>query len=178
MRANGLQRTAESRGGCNRRASWPPSLSLSRSAMRTSQFILLQVAVLLLSLLKSYGGEKIDEFNTLPAGDTLEMRFSSGGCFHFYTYDLTFSNSTVRTNLRKLQLSPSDLAGLDTLIAFYRTNKYADCTTQNTIKISQLRDGKVIATEEFKDASCRSRKIKGVLTIPGLVARLENGASK
>ena len=42
-----LQRTAASRRGCNRRVSWPPSLSLGRRRMRTALFIVFSSALLL-----------------------------------------------------------------------------------------------------------------------------------
>jgi len=120
------------------------------------------------------------------------MRFTSGGCFHFYTYDLTFTrtNASVtavelewvnskaayrdarKREIGKLELSETDLTGLDTLLTFYRTNMAARCTTRNKIRISQMRLGKVIAAEEFEDASCKAQTVKEILTIPLLVRRL------
>ena len=122
------------------------------------------------------------------------MRFTSGGCFHFYTYDLTFTRTNVsvatvnlewigpgenyrdgeRRALGQLELSDADIVGLDTLLAFYRTNTAGGCTTKVEIKISQIRDGKVMATEKFVDSSCRAAAVKDVLTIQSLTRRLPN----
>jgi hypothetical protein len=148
---------------------------------------------------KASAADQIDGFTKLPSGNTLQMRFTSGGCFHFYILDLTFTSSprpaaTVfdivlepaetgkGTGLReagrekrgKLSLSKNDLAGLDNLLAFYRTNTAAGCTTHNGIEISQVRDGKIVASEKFQDNSCGARRINGVLTIGALEQRLPN----
>jgi hypothetical protein len=144
--------------------------------------------------------DKVEGFANLTGGDTLQMRFTSGGCFHFYTYDLMFTGGpkpgvsvaavrleldspspranyrdAERRELGNLSLSESDLAGLDTLLRFYRTNGVGGCTTHNGIKISQIRNGKVIATENFVDASCNvcDGRVKGVLSIDSLVQRLK-----
>jgi hypothetical protein len=163
--------------------------------MRTLRFITPLVSAILCSLVHVSATDKIDGFTKLAAGDTLQMRFTSGGCFHFYTYDVTFTRKAKptasvaavrqewvgagtgyrdaeRQELGELRLSKSDLSGLDALLAFYRSNTNRGCTTEDSIKISQIRDGKVIATEEFTDASCRAHDVKGVLTIPSLARRL------
>jgi hypothetical protein len=77
----------------------------------------------------------------------------------------------ARRELGSVSLSQADLDGLDALLKFYRTNSLTGCTTKDKISISHVRAGKVIATEDFVDASCRSRRVKGVLTIPALLAR-------
>lgn len=163
--------------------------------MHTLRLIPILASTVLCSLTLLTAADKADGFSKLPPGDALKMRFTSEGCFHFYTYDLTFTrNATAtasvtlimlewvgtgdtyrdaeRSELGKLPLSDTDLAGLDSLLAFYRTNSSAGCTTKDSIKISQIRNGKVIATEKFKDASCGADDIKGVLSIRSLVRRL------
>lgn len=74
-------------------------------------------------------------------------------------------------NLGK-ELTVKELVGLDTLLAFYRTNTVGGCTTRDEITISQIRGGKIIATEQFKDASCSADRVKDVLTIDALSSRL------
>jgi hypothetical protein len=167
--------------------------------MHRSRFIPILVSAILSSLAGASAADKIDGFAKLTSGDTLHTRFTSGGCFHFYTYDLTFTRTpkpTVsvvavrleldgpdprggyrdaeRRELGKVPLSESDLAGLDALLAFYRTNSAGGCTTYDGIKISQIHNGKVIATEQFIDASCKvcAGKVKGVLSIDSFVQRL------
>ncbi|MEI2725941.1 MAG: hypothetical protein V9H26_21225 [Verrucomicrobiota bacterium] len=140
--------------------------------MRTSRFIPILFAAFLSSLVHSSAADGIDGFTKLTSGDTLQVRFTSEGCFHFYTDVLTFTSTNgsvavVMGNLGK-ELTVKELAGLDILLAFYRTNTFDRCTTRNEITISQIRGGKVIATEQFKDASCRARKVKDVLTIEAL----------
>jgi len=169
--------------------------------MRTLRFFSILVSGILLSLAHALAVDKIDGFAKLTSTDTLQMRFTSGGCFHFYTCELTFTRTpkpTVsvvavrlespdprgryrdaeRRDLGKLPLSEKDLAGLDTLLGFYRTNNSGGCTTVDSIKISQIRDGKVMATENFTDASCRASGGKGVLSIESLVRRLPEKKEK
>jgi hypothetical protein len=151
--------------------------------MNTSPFIPLLFSAFLSSLVHSSPPERIDGFAKLTLGDTLQVRFTSGGCFHFYTYDLTFTrtNASVaveRRDFGKLELTDVDLAGLDTLLTFYRTNTFGGCTTEDEITISQIRDGKVIATEQLKDASCRASKVKDVLTIKSVARRLSQKKEK
>jgi hypothetical protein len=159
------------------------------------------IAVLaILSLLAAASAaEKLDGFVKLTSADTLQMRYTSGGCFHFYTYELTFARTpnpnvsvvavrleldgpdpgaryrdAERRELGQLPLSKSDLAELDTLLGFYRTNRIGGCTTCDQIRISRIHDGKVIATEHFVDASCAvcDGRVKGALSIDSLVQRL------
>src|SRR5258708_39581293 len=115
--------------------------------MDTPRFIPFLVLAILCSLAGASASDEVDGFAKLTSGDALQMRFTSGGCFHFYTYDLTFTRTnkpTVSVVAVRLELdgpdprpnypdaerrergplppSDSDLAGLDTLFAFYRTN--------------------------------------------------------
>ena len=47
---------------------------------------------------KASAADQVDGFSNLPSGDTLQMRFTSEGCFHAYAYDLTFTR-TPRSNV-------------------------------------------------------------------------------
>jgi hypothetical protein len=152
-------------------------------------------ACFLFAVSTSSAADRIDGFTHLLPGDTLQMRFTSEGCFHFYTDELTFTRTNQaavsitairleldpKTNkvreaehreLGKLNLSTTDLARLDAWLAYYRTNQAGRCTTVDNIRISQIHDGKTVATERFADASCESGSLKGVLTIEALLYRL------
>jgi len=83
------------------------------------------------------------------------------------------SPDVKREALGHLPLTDSDLKGLDELLRFYRSSPRGGCTTTDTITISQVRDGKTIATEQFTDGSCSTYQMKGVTTLPELVHRLE-----
>jgi len=140
---------------------------------------------------------KIDTFSKLPPGDILQIRYTSGGCFHFFTYDLAFTRTNgpavsveairleldgpdpgakyrdaERRELGRLSLSNEELAGLDLLLRFYRTNTVSGCTTYDGIQISQVHDGKVIATEKFVDSSCATRYVNGLVSIQSITQRL------
>ena len=140
--------------------------------------------------------DKMDTFSKLPATDILQVRFVSRGCFHFSTHELTFrrgATSTVavvsvlqewsdatkqlsdvkREELGHVTLTDSDLKGLDELLRFYRSSPWGGCTTTDTITISQVRDGKTIATEQFTDSSCSTYQMKDVTTLAEVVRRLE-----
>jgi hypothetical protein len=154
-----------------------------RPRMHTTRFFPLLFAAFLTSLVHCSAADRIDGFAKLASADTLQVRFTSGGCFHFYTYILTFTRTNTlvaveRPDRGKLELADMDLAGLDTLLTFYRTNTAGGCTTQDKITISQVRDGTVIATEQLKDDSCRAYGVKGVLTIKSLARRFPEKKDK
>lgn len=178
-------------GGCD-------SFRMLLAHMRMTHLITMLASGILCSLAQSPVANTVDGFSKLAFGDTLQMRFTSKGCFHSYTYDVTFTRkvkptasvtavtlewvgpgATYRDGKRRelgtLSLTESDLAGLDALLAFYRSNTNRNCTTKDSIKITWVRDGKVIATEEFTDPSCDADDLKGVLTIPSLAQRLPKG---
>ena len=159
--------------------------------MQISRLIWILILVILSTPAKSSAGEQIAGFARLVPGDTLQMRFASEGCFHAYSFDLTFTRTSVTASAEKwdaaantyrggewlgaLPLSETDLKDLDALLAFYRTNTVSGCTTINTIKLSQIHGGEAVATEKFTDASCRVEdgNVKGVLSIQSLLRRLQ-----
>lgn len=119
----------------------------------------------------------------LPKGDQLEISFASDGCRHSRAYNLTFRRATETTvfitNAKKqaesgqLTLSKDDVDGLDRLVRFYRSRSPGNCTTSDSITISQRHEGKIVATEEYTDDSCATHTMTGVTTIPALVRRLQ-----
>jgi len=79
-----------------------------------------------------------------------------------------------RITLDQLTLSDAELTSLDGLMQFYRTNPRGDCTTTDTITITQLRDGKAVTTEQFSDGSCRGRQQSGVMPFLQIIQELES----
>lgn len=112
------------------------------------------ISILILAILslpaKSWAGDRVAGFARLAPGDTLQVSFASEGCFHAYSYDLTFTRTTVTVTevvwdaaanayregarLGKLPISDADIKSLDGLLAYHRTNRVSGCTTINTIK--------------------------------------------
>jgi hypothetical protein len=76
-------------------------------------------------------------------------------------------------HLGQLTLTESDLNRLDKLLRFYRSSRSDNCTSTDTIEISQIRDGKIIAIEKIIDKSCDLYGLKNVLTFGEIVGRLD-----
>jgi hypothetical protein len=126
------------------------------------------------AIVRRISPDKAVTFSSLPMTDTLEVRFSSRGCFHFYTYDFSFRHGATsmvsvvsvghewseeekeyvemsRENLGQVQLTESHLMRLDELLRFYRSQPHGSCTTVDTITLTQARDGKILGREQFID---------------------------
>jgi hypothetical protein len=116
---------------------------------------------------------RITSFKSLASGTERQIRFQSIGCFSQQTYQLrvrerVLSVYKVAADERipakfgrdkaefvgSVQLSDRELAGLDALIAFYRSNPSSNCTTVDSISITDLHNDKPIAQESFTDGSC------------------------
>ena len=140
--------------------------------------------------------DRIEGFSQLPVGDRLDLTLSAVNCFNVIEYNLSCTSETPTNNsVRRVKaqwngkgakrlnkhlgkeraylLSGSEIAGLDALLVFYRTNTLADiCTVRTTVKISQFREKTLIANEQFKDNSCRSFNTPGVITIMDISRRM------
>lgn len=153
--------------------------------------IILSVTAALYSLSTIVAAEKVSGFASLPADDALEVTYSSVGCFHSQSHELTFTRSTNvtvsvieikpimaadkmsiigtnRVRMGDLVLSKEEVEGLDRLFAFYRSGPRSGCTTVDTISISQHRKGRLIAKEQFTDGSCS--RLESMTRIIDLVA--------
>ena len=133
--------------------------------------------------------DKVDTFSELPVSDTLRVRFVSNGCFHSSVHELVLGGGAPRTvavfalagqrtgaknsvpqeDLGQVNLTDSDLKGLDSLLRFYRSGADGGCTTVDTIEIAQIRGGKTIATERFTDRSCSTYGREGVTTFSDVI---------
>lgn len=144
------------------------------------------------------GAEKVAKFASLGKSEELVLTFTTTGCFHFASYQLTVRRDAkaadligvkiVQTKqmnapgggpeskepveLGELKLTKADLEGLDNLIDFYRSGPKNTCTTVDEITISYRHEGKEVATEKFKDGSCSTHDKKELTRIADLIARL------
>lgn len=159
----------------------------------TPHFIL--TALILVTGLCAFASDKVATFSSLPRTDTIEIRFNSSGCFHDYTYDYTFQIGTTssvsiasvkqtwslknkrieesRSALGIVPLTATDLKGLDELLQFYRSEPAGGCTTVDRVTVSQLRNGKPIATEQFIDRTCCALDTNRFTTLPEIARRLK-----
>lgn len=134
-------------------------------------------------------------FATLPAGDSVQVTFTSSGCFHHKTYEFTFHKDATLTAtvtqtehgrgpsqvgqpvaLGTASLSDSEIAGLDRLFAFYRSKHPGGCTTVDTITAVQKSGDTVKASESFVDGSCATYDAKDLTSLPSIAARLAGKA--
>jgi hypothetical protein len=127
----------------------------------------------------------------LKEGESLEIRYSSHGCFHSMTELIEISGGTVKFSELKmkwddeakkeieverkadgvLKLEKGDDAKLDKLLEFYASGPGGGCTTVDTIMIRHLRNGKCVRSELYEDGSCGTYEMDGVLTLPVLMAK-------
>ncbi len=135
-------------------------------------------------------------FQQFPVGDSIHVTFTSSGCFHYRTYEFDFQRAETttakvtqvehrwneakkrkeedkRTPLGTVTLSDAEIAGIDLLFTFYRSNKVDGCTTVDRITASQT-SGKVVkATESFTDGSCATYEMKKLTRLPSIAAKLK-----
>ena len=74
--------------------------------------------------------------------------------------------------LGSLTLTTSDIAGLDSLMDFYRSKHDSSCTTVDRLSLTEQRDGRLIATEQITDGSCQIYGMTGLTRFPDLIGRL------
>lgn len=135
-------------------------------------------------------------FRQLPVGDTIRVIFTSSGCFHNETYEFDFQRASSvtakvttieyswneakqrneeakRATLGTVTLSDAEIAGIDRLFTFYRSNKDKGCTTVNHITATQMSGKTVKATESFTDASCATYDMKNLTLLPSIAEKLK-----
>jgi hypothetical protein len=98
---------------------------------------------------------------TDPAGpDRAEIEFRTSGCFGGSSVsmvifrDRPYVSVTDADGRAWLDLSAEDLAGLDRLFDFYRSNPRGGCTTTDEVAIRWFRGETKIASEHLTDSSC------------------------
>lgn len=134
-------------------------------------------------------------FRQMRDGDTIRVIYSSVGCFHFETREFEFHGGKdvtakiiridrrwnedakqreepVKTPLGTVRVSEAELAGLDRLLAYYRSHPLGGCTTVDEIEVTHLRGDRTIATESFTDATCGTYERKDLTLFWDLVSKL------
>jgi hypothetical protein len=101
----------------------------------------------------------------LRPGERVHISYHSRGCFHDRSYEFDFERKgsvTVRSSGHVVPLTSQEIAGLDKLIAFYRSRPGGGCTTQGEIVISDFRDRQQISSEHYVDGSCATYEMKDI----------------
>lgn len=103
---------------------------------------------------------------SLDESDSIEIEFRSAGCFHFQQTHISIRkldrfvaqlSADGKDNLASVELSATDVAALDDLIAYYRAlTEPGLCTTEETISLTWMKSGSESALEPFSDATCRA----------------------
>jgi hypothetical protein len=156
--------------------------------------LLMLTLPLILALQLSLPAQQPISFRQLPAGDELVVSYTTSGCFHYAVFELTFSRGaeyTVdvvhvntqwnrrtksdeiigRKHLGVVKLSANDLAGLDSLLAYYRHLSVGGCTTRDHIVFTQNSGSAVKGIETYDDASCGAYAEHELLNIETIIRR-------
>lgn len=132
-------------------------------------------------------GEPI-AFAKLKAGETIQVRYSSNGCFHSLTQEFVFrGGSTVKVTeiqrtwspekkaftekaveLGTTRLSPKNLSQLDDTLGFYRKPPSGGCTTVDHVELKLQRKDGTVQAESYTDASCSIGRKWSLLTFPDI----------
>jgi hypothetical protein len=135
-------------------------------------------------------------FSGLEPDQTVEVFYTSKGCFHSDSVELVFSPGPTglmvagfdtaprvdmkrmvevreRVTLKPISITHQDAHRLDRLMEFYRGAKDGGCTTMDTIRVTKRAGKEVLSSESFEDASCATYDRKDLLIIPALVKRME-----
>jgi hypothetical protein len=132
-------------------------------------------------------GERVGliRFAALRAGDRLEVRYASRGCFHEWEHLLAFTGEdsgdaaletrTLSSNLMPgwrfvspTRLSAAELARLDQSIAGYRTPASTRCFTTEQVTLTLFRGARAMAHERYEDPSCSARDVPDALALRDL----------
>lgn len=172
--------------------------NLTRSARRRQGIAGLIIAAILafpLIVWVASGGRPSDLFRKLPQGQTVQIVFTSQGCFHHTVYEFEFKRApeltativevqenwnpstktmvvTKRIPLGTVKITDEEAAGLDKLIDFYRNPKDGWSTTHDGISITIRDANKVIEKRKYDDESSRSYEVEGLVLFSDLVDKL------
>lgn len=140
-------------------------------------------------------------FSLMENGDAVEITHHSTGCFHdstsyyeviklndvyqFRQYAITWDKSyppkiREKKMIGETALSAADVKGLDELLRFYRGEKEASSTTQDSLLIEYLEPDKRLKTERLKDVSggYGLDKRKDIVTFYALTERFKKPEAK
>ena len=136
--------------------------------------------------------------SSMAPGETMEVEFSSHGCFHQSHYKLAFTRSDGRVTVTGVEIPPMrspkpsgetgtplepknltnhEIVGIDRLLAYYRkpSDPSSFSTTTDMIKITNRRKSGIVGSESYTDRSGGIHDQWGVLTIQDLVAKMQPG---
>jgi len=135
--------------------------------------------------------DSVTTFSRLAPGDELRIHFHGTAFVNNATFRVLFegaphptlsmqritsnhprSQEPLPTRLRTVALADSEVAGLDSLLRFYRARRSGSCTTMDHVRVEQLRDGKVVGAEAFVDPSCAHGYIPGIGSLDRMVERI------
>lgn len=135
----------------------------------------------------------------IAPSETMEVEYSSVGCFHRSHYKLAFTRLDGRIRVtgvdlfppakrrllnrsegKEMQLGPKTLSKheiirLDRLLAYYRkpSDSLSVSTTSESIKITHRTSAGIVGTESYSDHSGGIYDQWGLLTIPDLVSKMQ-----
>ena len=105
------------------------------------------------------GGDPVRARETV-APDRAEIEYVSRGCFGGTSFSITifrdrpYASVTTEDGRAWLALSVEDLAGIDRLFDFYRSDPRGGCTTIDDVAIRWFRGDAKVAAEHYTDGSC------------------------
>ncbi|WP_395744540.1 hypothetical protein [Prosthecobacter sp.] len=146
------------------------------------------------SAISAFAGEL--DFSSMENGDRVEITLHSTGCFHnitlwyeikksedtcFFTqYAITWDHSVPakmveKKAIGKLNLTQSDITGLDELLRYYRGKKSIGSTTYDLLRVEYYEGGRLIKVEHLDDASggAALREKPDALSFDTLTARFK-----
>jgi hypothetical protein len=118
-------------------------------------------------------------FGNIRLGDQIVVEYSSKGCFHEFSFRLTFdgeadgvelSGEVVATNalvppvVARRMLDQEELTALDRLLVLYRSTTNQWCTNADTVQLSAFSHGRLVREERYVDSSCVWFEQPGVMT--------------
>ena len=126
----------------------------------------------------------------------MEVTFTREGCFSDERYEFHFTRDQAldvrifridppvgtpdakageggKWDLGKITLLPAEAAGLDRLFAHYRSITEGGCSTIDRINLTLKSGGKVVATENFTDATCATSQVKDLVGLLAIAAKVD-----
>lgn len=125
-------------------------------------------------------------FAALSPGEEVAIEYRSDGCFHHYQVRVTIQRDSSGAVVRldsvtaapgsgwhfdpQRRLTAGQLAKLDDLLAFYRTNTDTGCTTVDHITLTGTNGKGDVRREAYVDGSCDTDERAELFTLDQLVS--------
>ncbi|MBN8422844.1 MAG: hypothetical protein J0L73_28305 [Verrucomicrobia bacterium] len=140
-------------------------------------------------------------FSSLENGDSVELTLHARGCFQNSTswYEIRKSNGTCsltkyaitwdksvpakiieKKAIGELQLTQSDIAGLDSLLGYFRSKKQSSTTTLISLQLEYYEGGRRIRVENLEDESggFDLRNRKDIVSFHELIERFHSSTNR